>query len=93
MFLKVNNLLKIISLIFITSFLMSAKSCGYDPKGLTPTLVNLNANVAYKYTIIEGKPEIKVNNPEKVRLETLNGWYCLPPDQVTELRREWESNN
>lgn len=69
---------------------MSAKGCGYDPAGLEPKLVNLAANKVYKYTILEGKPEIKVSDPVELPLNSIDGHFCLTPAETAEIRREWE---
>jgi len=74
-------------------FLMSAKSCKYDPAGLQPKLVDLDRGVAYKYTIIQGKPDIKVSEPETVPLSAINGNFCLTQEETAEIRREWEKFN
>lgn len=84
--------MKAILFLFVL-FLMSAKGCGYDPAGLQPKLVDLKHSVVYKYTITQGKPDIKVSDPVELPIETIDGHFCLTPEETTELRREWEKFN
>ena len=82
--------MKLLFLALSILLFMSAKGCGYDPVGLQPKLVNLAAGEVYKYTVIEGKPEIKVSEPEILPLQSIDGHFCLTPAETAEIRREWE---
>lgn len=82
--------MKLLFLALSILFFMSAKGCGYDPTGLEPKLVNLAAGEVYKYTVIQGKPEILVSEPVVLPLSSIDGHFCLTAAETAEIRREWE---
>lgn len=71
---------------------LSFCGCNFNAVGLTPTFLDLSMQKGRKYTIVGTKP-IKVSDPSDITLKEMDGWICLPPDQVQKIRRAYDRQN
>lgn len=83
--------MKYATLLVLCSFLMSAKSCNYNPEGTHPIFIYPKKNLASKYTIVNKCP-IQVSEPETQNLQdSYDVLVCYTPEESAEIRREYES--
>lgn len=86
---KKGRILKKIFCLGLSVLFLQSQGCQKDDvKGLTPAFIYPNERQASIRKILSGNP-LRFSDSEIVPIEQMNGWVCLPREQVQFIRRRY----